>query len=39
MDLVGDMNLINNKTTIYSISDKELVIGDSHKTYTFKRAK
>lgn len=37
MDLVSDMNLINNKTTIYSISDKELIVGDSNKTYTFVR--
>jgi len=39
MDLVSDMNLINNKTTIYSISDKELVIGDSNKSYKFNRVK
>lgn len=37
MDLVSDMNLINNKTTIYKISDKELIVGDSNKTYTFVR--
>ena len=39
MDLVSDMNLINNKMTIYSISDKELIIGDSKKTYKFNRVK
>lgn len=39
MDLVSDMNLINNKTTIYSISDKELIVGDSNKTYTFVRTR
>ena len=37
MDLVSDMNLINNKMTIYSISDKELVLGDSKKSYKFNR--
>jgi len=37
MDLVSDMNLINSKMTIYSISDKELIVGDSNKTYTFVR--
>jgi hypothetical protein len=31
MDLVSDMNLINNKMIIYSISDKELIVGDSIK--------
>ena len=39
MDLVSDMNLINNKMTIYSISDKELIVGDSNKTYTFVRTR
>ena len=39
MDLVSDMNLINNKTTIYSISDKELILGDSKKSYKFNRVK
>ena len=38
-DLVSDMNLINNKMTIYSISDKELIIGDSKKSYKFNRVK
>ena len=39
VDLVSDMNLINNKTTIYSISDKELIVGDSNKTYIFVRTR
>ena len=39
MDLVSDMNLINNKMTIYSISDKELIVGNSNKTYTFVRTR
>ena len=37
LDLVSDINLINNKMTIYSISDKELVLGDSKKSYKFNR--
>ena len=39
MDIVSDMNLMNNKTTIYSISDKELIIGDSHQKNTFERTR
>ena len=39
MDLVSDKNMINNKMTIYSISDKELIVGDSNKTYTFARTR
>lgn len=39
IDLATDTRLINNKTTIYSISDKELVLGDSHKKESFKRTR